>query len=278
MDIFKIELRRAFKNKKFLIALAIGLLLAGYNFITNMGLTDFYKFSVEYEKYHMLTPGGLFTNNILSSPLELDRTLFFYSVVILGALPFADSYVEDKVMGFNKNILSRASRKKYYTAKWLSVFISGFAICVLIAVFNFMLNMTIIPMLHPIIEGLGNSYGQDSSRFLVKIFVSHPILHFILFSILLGMYVGVLSTFGLLTSIFSENRFVAILMPFLLTQVMGIIQSVFRISRFYLPNDINTGNGQIDLKIAIAQIIIMGMVSFVLYVVVENKRSHKIGI
>lgn len=278
MEIFKIELKRAFNNKKFWIAIGIGFLLSIYNFYSNFGLNEFYEFGVEYQKYNLEAPNNLFTSNIISSPMELPITLFLYSVVILGALPFADSYVEDKVTGYSKNLLSRSNRRDYFISKWVNVFITGFVVSMTIIIFNFMLNITIMPLLHPFIEGAGNSYNQETSEFLKFLFVEHPVLHHFLFAILLSLYVGTFSSFGLLTSAFSDNRFIAILTPFLLTQAISVIQNSLRIANLYTPKDINTGNGQIDLKFAILEVVVLSIISFVVFTFVENKRRLKLGV
>ncbi|WP_300410639.1 hypothetical protein [Lagierella sp.] len=278
MKDFKIELKRAFYNRKFLIALLLGFSIAIYNYVTNIGLTDIYEFGVQYEKYNMETPQGLFTHNIISAPLELPITLFFYGIIILGALPYADSYVIDKNTGFNKNILSRTSRKNYYIFKWIAVFFSGFITCLSVILFNFLLNMTILPLLSPIVDGMGNSYGQDSSQFLLDLFTNHPILHFLLFAIIISVYIGVISTYGLLSSSFSENRFIAILTPFLIIQSLGVVQKLLRNDLIYLPININTGNGQINLTLAFFEIVTMGIVSFIVYTFLEEKRSHSLGV
>ncbi|MDD4700185.1 MAG: hypothetical protein PHV07_08030 [Oscillospiraceae bacterium] len=205
--ILKIELKRAFCNKLFLISVVIGCLIA----ITHVGLD-----TVPLASKLKIT-NGCYIFSVFDQWIGLKFTfwtsLFFTIFPLLASIPFADSFLVDRKSGYIKNILTRTSKKNYYISKFIAVFLSGgFAVAIPL-VFDFYLTSLFIPAVIPDISS--GEFPLVANSTWVSIFYTHPFVYVFLYLLLIFVVSGILASVALAFSFIIKYQYVIALTPFL---------------------------------------------------------------
>lgn len=136
----------------------------------------------------------------------------------LAAMPFTDSFVNDRDQGYGRLILQRAPYKKYLCSKALAVFVSGGISLVLVLLVMLGINV------------LGNA--DWSSRVFVSngsltsaggpfgfLYALNPLFYFGYMLILNFFLGGSFALMGLALSVLVGNRYVGIVGPVVITQL-----------------------------------------------------------
>lgn len=106
-NIFKIELKRAFKSRKLLIALLAGMIIAVWHYVQYV-LPLIRAEEFEEEIYYPVT---VFESWMGGNSYTLQQYLLFIIFPILAVLPFGTSYYEDK-KAVNIKILLHVLKRK----------------------------------------------------------------------------------------------------------------------------------------------------------------------
>lgn len=166
--ILKAECKRAFFNKTFYLCLGIGAILCIWLLcIQTAEAGEVDRLIREYgiEKAGLYYPRSLYNSFIGLDYAYLPSTILYTIFPLLVTLPHAISYYRDKKSGYIKNILIKADKKDYYTAKYLSVFLSGFAVALMILLFSLWISAMFFPALMPEVT-TGTYCPFDSSAML----------------------------------------------------------------------------------------------------------------
>ncbi len=214
-SILKIELRRAFINKIFLIALALGLCFAIAHLLVvvipygvgdawaawRTGTKGSYPFSV-YNTWLGATGYSIFT------------TLYYFILPLIVCLPYADSLYMDITSGYAANVISRIGKTRYFAAKAIAVFLSAGIVAILPLVINFLTAALFVPLLMP--DPLAGTFPVSPRSMFADLFYTAPIAYLCIFGMLTFVVAGIVACLCLVFSYLLANRFIVLIAPFLL--------------------------------------------------------------
>lgn len=243
----QIELKRGLTRKTFIAALVICTLFCVSEYLIYN--YPYYSYNLKYS--HTLSS---YLNDYLKGEVITSYQFFiFFSLTplanilfvlmpILVAISYSDSYLEDLNSGFLKSILTRCSKKNYYLSKFISNFIiSGITIAIPLLI-NLLLTITT--------QVSANPYKLSSSTLLngnlsMDMYLNHPMLYVLMWVGIYFLFAGVISSIALAFSIVTRNKFIVLITPFIVGQVIDILFSLmnlmdFSVSKFlYLYFNIN---------------------------------------
>lgn len=216
---FKNEFKRAITRNSTLIVLLIGILLAIGNVINN-NVVQLPK--DEYWDY----PFGVFTWWFMYDQ-DTYKSLIITIFPLMVAAAYSDSYMEDVKTGFIKNLITRYSKKKYLTIRFLTNFLMGGIILTIPFIFNLLLYLLLIPNIEPNIF-----YGAEVVKnFLPHLYYSSPIVHAFIKLLICFIYGGLFSSIALIVSIFTKNRITIIVAPLLVFQIVELLVTSLKLSK-----------------------------------------------
>lgn len=207
----KIEWKRAFMNRKTVVTLVIGCVIAVVHMFHILPMII--SVNSAPVKSNMQYPINLFTGWLGGDPSSLEGLLYYILIPILAVLPYSISYLEDKETGYVKQIYTRDQRMGYLKAKFLSVFCVGGTVCVVPLILNLMLCATILPALYP--QNLAGTF-INANVLWFGIHETHPLLYAMIFILIDFIYAGFMAVLPLVFSFFSTKKFVILLMPFVI--------------------------------------------------------------
>lgn len=149
------------------------------------------------------------------------NNLYYVLFPILAALPFGASYYQDLKTGYVKNLCIKISRKEYFAAKSIAVFLTAQAAVIMPLLFNLILCMGIVPMRAPEKLTFMNAGILDRNLF-ADIFYTSPILYCVLFILLDGLFAGILSLYSICIAEWVDSAFSAIVTPFAVYILSGV--------------------------------------------------------
>lgn len=149
------------------------------------------------------------------------NSLYYVLFPILAALPFGSSYYQDLKTGYVKNLCVKISRKEYYAAKSIAVFLTAFVAVAMPLLFNLILCMGIVPLHTPEKLTFLNAGILDRNLF-AEIFYTVPALYCFLFILLDGVFAGILAMYSVCIAERVESAFSAIAAPFAVYILSGV--------------------------------------------------------
>ena len=224
--VLKIELRKAFGNKLFLLTLAVGIVIASISAYQNIQL---YLDAVAHNAYRKeVLPDILFNPMYpafspytywIGGDYQYPMTSLFYLLLpLMASLAFGWSFFMEKKSGYIKNIVTRTKKTHYFLAKYIAVFLSGGAVIAIPLVINFLTVACFIPAYQPDI------YYSMGYHFLSELFYSSPLVYVIYVMALDFVFSGLIATASMALTFFVRNRFAVVLLPFLLLLGIQYIQ------------------------------------------------------
>ncbi|EPY2275082.1 hypothetical protein ACXAUS_004012 [Clostridium sporogenes] len=209
-SIFILELKRAIINLRFVLAIVIGIYLCYY------GLTDYYQFAV-----HDFHDNVVNAYKAWFTALGFgDRSFFIYAVPIICTLPFSYSYIEDKNSGYLRSILYRVEYKKYFRSKLLVNSIVGGLTLFIPVVFIFIVCAIKYSVGLHIIPGTSELEGFYPEGIFASNYAAQPFIYIVYSCINVFIAGFVYSLFGMASSILTNKKISALLIPLIL--YMGI--------------------------------------------------------
>lgn len=221
----RVELRRAFMNRYFILAVFLGILLLAF------GLSDY----VSGPNPKDMPGASPYLNNAFDAFIWAENRLFLLLAPLLVVLPFSDSFVVDRSEGYINFILSRSSYRKYLASKYISNFLVGglsliIPLLLLYGYTNAVFPRGFPPLLEaripfdPIPGPAGHLYRTNPDMY-------------ILFLIGLAFIFGaVYATLALAISTFVHNRYITLASPFLLYMVANLCLALLRLERWSPPS------------------------------------------
>ena len=165
----RMEMKRAFHNRNFYIALIIGCGIAIGQYIQNvLPMIKYLPMDVEKGVY----PHSVFNKWIGGEYHTLWPMLFYFILPVLAALPHGDSYYQDIQSGYFKNICTRTKKSSYLKAKAWAAFSSAFAVIIIPLFLNLLLASMTLPALPPEVS-TGFFYVMDKNMG-AELFLEHP--------------------------------------------------------------------------------------------------------
>ncbi|MEG2656914.1 MAG: hypothetical protein RSA29_14560 [Clostridium sp.] len=258
----KLELKRGLKRKSFIIALLVTFIFCVINIIKN----DYYLLSMPYVTYPYFLEdfikSGIISsceNFIMFRFTDVSNILFCIMPIIVS-MAYGDSYLEDLNSGFLKSILSRCSKNKYFINKFVANFIIAGIAFTLPLLINFLINICFGATLQPEILNPNNLRIGNLN---MNLYVNHPMMYTTLWLFIYFIFSGAIASISLAISIITRNKFIVLVIPFILMQLISIffrsinMNSYSPMSFLYLSNNI-------DIKSMIISFIVMVSSTFMI--------------
>lgn len=231
-SMLKLEVKKAFKNKFFWIAITIGCLITLLSFIPNV--SSYYQ-DVEKAKQYLINSKDisepytyvrtLFNKWIGGEPFSIGTAIYFFVFPLLVALPYGWSYSEEKQNGYRRMMISRVGKKEYYIGKYVAVFLSGGIAMILPLLVNLWMIAMCIPVVLPDVTA-SMFYGVFGSSFLSEVFYTAPHIYILAYLLIDFIYGGLLACISFSISAIIKQKWVAVIVPFI------VLLSVHTITRF----------------------------------------------
>lgn len=206
-SIFKVELKRAFKNKYFVIAIIVAMTICAWHFMENVWIWRMYIYSETY-------PLSTYEKWVGGDNASLQPLLLYLIMPALCAVPYGKSFYFDIKSGYAAQIISRGKKSSYIRAKYVTAFISGCIIGIIPLVFDFLITAMVFPMVIPQI-GTG-TFPVGGGNILSNMFYTYPLLYNIIFLLIDGCFWGLLNCAVLWAVNFVRNQFWIVLTPFII--------------------------------------------------------------
>ena len=208
-NILKMELKRAFCNKRFMLSLLIGCIICVMHVILNVA--PMANLNLKFQGMNM-PPHSVF-NKWIGAGYNFWSGLYFTVFPLLASIPFADSFFSDYKSGYIMNIITRTKKKHYLMAKAIAVFLCAGVTVVLPLLLNLYLSAMILPSIAP--DSAVGTYPLLSNSTWASIFYSNAYLYVFIYLILIFIVSGLLVTLSLVFSYMIHNAYIVLLTPFL---------------------------------------------------------------
>ena len=243
----RIELYRAFHGKELKTAILLGGLLGLAHFV----LEVIPSVSHIFDGYHP---------DIASSVVGNVTESWMGGITI----PYAASFYTDRKAGILKNIAVRGEKIEYLAAKSVAVFMTAGVSAVFPLLLNLMLTMTMFPVINYDWYQLPNY-----KALFMNLAVKNVIAYCIVYMALIFVFAGLIAGLALSLSLYANNRFVVLSLPFLICIVSGrlvaysgnpVIRGLAIQKVFYVPQSSPTT--LVSLCILFVVLVLCGYVHF----------------
>ena len=206
---FRMELKRAFLNKRMILVLLILVGLSVCHYMEHiypnreyiMGMGDGYGYLSSFNGWI----GGEWGS--------LEATWLYLLIPLFCALPYGASWAYDCKSGIGAQAMIRGEKAAFLWTKIAVSFLSGAAIVMFALWFDFLLTSSTYPAITPKV-GMGLSFVH-ARNILSGLFYEHPFAYISIYIGINGLYFGLLNTLSLVSRFFTKNNYIAILTPFL---------------------------------------------------------------
>lgn len=208
LRMLKVEIKRAFINRLFLVSLIIGCIISILQVVERA-----LPYASGIDLYPNQYPPSLY-NSCIGLSFSMWSSIFYFVFPLLAAIPYADSFLTDKKSGYLENIYTRGKKINYLISKFVAVFLSGGCVVLLPLLLNILLTALCVPAVIPDAStGFFPIFGYATWA---NIYYSTPIVYVLLFQILTFITAGVLSCSALLFSFVVKYKYIVLITPFLL--------------------------------------------------------------
>lgn len=266
-----IELKRGLHRKSFILAIGIVFILCIINIFKydyayiSMPYVGYKYFLDDYLKSGIVSPYNSF---ILFCLTDISNILFLI-MPILVSMAYGDSYLEDLNSGFLKNILSRYSKKKYLRSKFLANFIvSGLTFSVPL-IFNLTVHLLTQANIHP--ERMVQK-NLSIGNLNLELYLNHPLIYTLIWIGIYFMFAGAISSLALGLSTIIKNKFVVLILPFIIVQAISIIFPLIGLNKYNLSSFLFLG-ADINIGSMIITFLVLLLSSFALFYIGEKANE-----
>lgn len=259
-NILQIELKRAFINKGFLIALLTGLMICLWHFFEYIFpcVFDSSIFIGDGKSYF---PPSSYNWWIGGNYVPIQSYLYFLILPIFATIPYGNSYIVDEKIGLLKNIFIRTQKGKYLLSKYIAVFLSGAVAVVVPLIVNFYLTALVLPSILPDTAS-GNSVVYSNFKW-GDIFYTKPLLFILLHILIVFVFSGFIATIALALSSLINNRYVVIFAPMIIYVFLSSLADITQINELNLMGIINPTQGYGSTAIVIIYSVVLFIFTFV---------------
>lgn len=206
----RIELYRAFHGNEFKVAILLGGLLGLAHFVLEVIPSLNHIFDGFHPDVASSVVGNFLSGwmgGMINAVINIYQTVVF----LLITIPYASSYYTDRKTGILKNIAIRGEKKIYLIAKSIAVFMTAGVSAVFPLLFDFILTMTVLPVVNYDWLQLPN-YRALFMNLAIKNVIAYSLVYIGMIFIFAGLIGGV----ALSLSLYANNKFVVLSLPFLI--------------------------------------------------------------
>lgn len=265
-QILRLELKRAFFSRGFLISLAIGgLIVILHMFFGEQCVLNSYEFNKMTSELENFAPHSVWLKwmGLQASAMSF---LYFSIVPVLAAIPHAASGWLDIKSGYQKQIVMRVPRKQYFIAKYTAVYVSGGCVVVLPLFFDFLLCHLFLPSYTPLA-----AYGLSVTSPAIgsALFYTHPYLYVLLYLVLVDfLFGGAYACMALATTYLFENIVLIEIFPYIFqTVIMFLCGFIPYLDAFFITklNPAQPYAGNIGILHYMINFLVYFLLSYVFY-------------
>lgn len=276
----KIEIKKATRNIMFIITLIVAVIITMfsavhvinqyYDTIAYDNISESLMNDITNPDYAMIS---LFNSWIGQEWISVGEALFYLLLPFFSTLAYSWSLNSEQKSGYEKQIITRTYRKKYYISKYFSVFIAGGLVIVIPMLLNFMVVAMFIPAIEPDIF-YDMYYGMNTTQVFSTLFFAHPYM-FVAYRLISNfIFAGLFATMGMSLTFFIKNKFLIVTIPFLLSLILSYISSYHFLPFVFSPVHFLHGGGDAyttSIFVMIFEALFMFVVSFVITIVRGEK-------
>lgn len=200
------------------LALALAAALESYAFLkheNDLQVSYGYQLGLHAHNYLGQTRESSFGNwVVVSANAPLSASVFFYALPLLVTLPYAWSYLSEKLSDYTSQVCVRTNCRNYLYTKIIVVFGTGFLVTAVALTANFLVVSCLFPAYQPLIEE-ANFVGLFDISLFSQIFYSHPLLYVIVYTCLDATLMGLWAAAVTGLSAFLTDRIKLIVVPYL---------------------------------------------------------------
>ena len=152
-------------------------------------------------------------------------SLFFFAFPLLVCIGYGWSLRQEMDSGYINQIVSRVGKKRYYTSKYVSTFLSGGIILTLPLLLNLLFRMAYTNLALP--DPVYTYFNMGNRNFLGPLFFTHPLWFCFLYMLTDFAFGGALACLCMTFSYFIKGRVLALPIPFLLLMVWDHISKTY---------------------------------------------------
>jgi len=201
----KMELTRAFANRRMLPAVSFGLVLSLWHYFAYIFPLHSYVLAGEY-------PLSAYNKWLGGESYSLQSTLFYLLIPLACACSYGESWLCDCTFSIGGQAIIRGDKRDFICTKLLVSFLNGAFVAVLPLWFDFALTSTTLPAIIPQV-GLGLS-PIGTGALMGNLFYTHPFLYVSGYILINGLFFGILNTFTIAARLFTANKYMVLLTPF----------------------------------------------------------------
>lgn len=271
-NMLQIELKRAFVNRGFIIALAAGTLICLWHYFEIVFPCIFDKsLFVSGDDCYTFFPPTSYNYWLGGNYVPIQSYLYFLILPLIAALPYGNSYICDKKSGFIKNIYTRTQKNNYLISKYISVFLTGAASAALPLLINFFLTALTLPSITPDSASYNSivfSYSKWSD-----IFYTNPLLFEFLYILIAFVFSGLIATVSLSVSFLVNNRLIVVFVPMILYVFLSSVADITGLKDLDLMRIINPTQGYGNTVTVILYVIVLFILTFFSFFTCEVKSD-----
>jgi hypothetical protein len=210
-SILRFELKRAFCNRLYALALIIPLLIVVSHIV-------FHVMPVSLDESDLLIAKGGYPYSLFNTWLGgrgdiLQTTLYFTLLPLFVCIPFADTLFSDRKGGYTKNIVTRVPLRDYYCAKAVAIFLTAATVATLPLIIDILLTALFVPAVIPLT--VAGTFPIFESSMWSALYYSHPFAYLSCYLLLISIFSGLLANLALFFTYLVDNRFLVALAPFI---------------------------------------------------------------
>jgi len=228
-EMIRCEIKKAFLNRWFLVALIIGCTLvaisASRNYQVGFRSSDM---MLQYMETKWLDASSISSYKywVVVDFIQPLTGLFFQLLPLLAVIPFSWSYLEERRSGYVGSIITRTSRTHYFIAKYSAVFLSGALVITIPILLNFLICACLMPMRTPDVFAV-IYFGIWEESLWSEVFYTRPMLYVALFTLLNFSFSGIWAASVFSLSALIKNRVALVVLPYLALVYIEFISKAY---------------------------------------------------
>lgn len=208
----KTELYRAFTGAGLYISAAIGLAICAVHFFVYL-IPASELFEKSYSNPQpMIGFDWLFSAWMGGNSYNVCGYILFLLLPILSATAHADSFCADRASGYINGIISRVSRRDYYTAKYIASFVAGGTVIAVPLLLSLAISSMMLPSMIP---QMSSGYPVGNQSIMCGLFYSHPYVYNFLYILIDFVFGGITAAVSLVVAVVSTSRILSLISPFI---------------------------------------------------------------
>lgn len=239
MVVFKIEMKKVLKSKLLWSVIAFAVILTALSAIYQLQSSkkDFETMAGFGYNVMSATFDNTYVNTVYRDAISITPSMFYRFIPFICVLAYGWSYSNDIRSGYIKSIITRTSKLNYLTSKYFATFISGGMVVTIPILVNILILACFMPFRMPNISE--SSYYTEIPAFaFTNLFYKAPQLYMMIVLVFHFILGGLFATFAMAVSMFTTNKYIVTLFPFIFSFVYSYACSMFINRLFWGEMDI----------------------------------------